>query len=159
MRRESIAYNGIAENLKSSSLFRQIVLDGKFCLPIEKPDIEQITDVDVNAVIINTEMIKTPKGTSAEGIHLSGRSLVVHGEIKIKMQYVGDLPKQPMFTAVLSMPFITTIVMKQCTDSYMLNVKAFVEDIDLKQLDNRCLYMRSALYISAVNNCERGCVC
>ncbi len=158
MARDSVEYVGIAEKIRSSKYFRQIVVDGKFCLPDDKPAIEQVTDVEMRAEVNRAELIGTPTGTSAEGTRLSGWSIVVQGQLIGRMQYIGALPKQPVITAMFAMPFLTTLVVDPCTLPYEVDAVAHIEDISVTAVDACCIYARVALYIAA-RGCDRRCPC
>lgn len=158
MIRDFVKYKGIPDKISSSKYFRQIVVNQNFCLPIEKPDIEQITSVAVSTEEVYSERIQTPVGTSEEGYHLSGSSVAVRGNLNIKMKYVGLLPKQPIFSAYFVLPFFTTVVLEECANIESGKVEVYVEDIDIKATGPRCIFVRSALYVT-VKNYDRGDDC
>lgn len=129
--------------------FKQFNVEETVCVPVRKPDIEQVLKVIADAVITSTRVIKTPIGTSLEGQVLTGWKLVVEGEIKQKVQYVADFPDQPSHAADFDVPFSTFVVLP---DDFVvgtpITVTPFIEDIFVEQLDKRCIFKNVTMLLT-----------
>lgn len=87
--RDLIEYIGIESCLvKEKKDFKQTNIEQVFCIPNQKPDIEQINKVWAKGSIKEYEVVKTPIGTSIEGQIMTGYKLLVCGDIKLKVEYV-----------------------------------------------------------------------
>jgi hypothetical protein len=149
--RNLIQYAGIADHIpESSDVFKQLNIEDTFCLPIEKPNIEQITKVIGEISIKSTKVIRTPKGVSLEGQQLTGWKLVIEGWIKIKLQYVADEPTQTVHAAHAYIPFSTYIVLP---DNFIMGtpvmVHEYIEDIFTMQMDKRCIFNNITILLTA----------
>lgn len=130
--------------------FKQINVDSRLCIPNQKPNIEQIVKISSSAVVNNTRVIKTPKGTSLEGVTLTGYKLVVEGTIEQKVQYVADVDVQSIHTAHFKTPFITYVVLPEgFNPCSFLVTSAFIEDVCAYQENCRCFYINNTLLITA----------
>lgn len=130
--------------------FKQINVDNQVCIPVQKPNIEQIVKVTSSAEITNTRVIKTPKGTSLEGVTLTGHKLIVEGVITQKVQYVADVSVQSIHTVHFDTNFITYIVLPEWFNpcSFVI-ASAFIEDVVAHQENCRCIYLNNTLLITA----------
>lgn len=149
--RDLVEYYGISDCLSlDSNNFKQINVEDEVCLPIQKPDIEQIVKVHSSTKIKNSKVIRTPVGTSLEGVKLTGHKLIVEGELTQKIQYVADCMEQSVHTAQFTTPFISFIVLPEdfCTTSYV-SVSSYIEDIYTNKLNCRCLYLNTTLLLTA----------
>lgn len=149
--RDLIEYSGINDCLPLNPRnFKQINVEDEVAMPIQKPDIEQIVKVDSNAVIKNTKVIKTPIGTSLEGLRLTGHKLLIEGLITHKIQYVANIAEQSTHTSHFTTPFIAFIVLSEsfCTTS-QLTASAFIEDVYVNTIDLRCIYINTTLLLTA----------
>ena len=90
--RNLIEYDGIDRVVisKENNMFKNIIIDELSIIAPGKYDIVQITKVSIECSIIHYELIKTPIGTSVEGITLTGNKLFVTADIKFKFQYLAD---------------------------------------------------------------------
>lgn len=129
--------------------FRQFNIEEIACIPCQKPDVEQILKVIVEAVITSSRPIKTPVGTSLEGQNLTGWKLIVEGQIKEKVQYVADLPDQPSHAAHFIFPFSTFVVLPEdFVIGTPVTVTPFIEDVYVEQLDNRCMFKNTTILLT-----------
>ncbi|MEG0133840.1 MAG: DUF3794 domain-containing protein [Clostridium sp.] len=145
--RDLIEYSGIERYdydecpIEYSKNFKQSNIDLEFCVPSQKPDIEQIVKVDVSKKIYKTKLIKTPKGTSKEGQIMTGYKLFVMGEIIVKIRYVADETEQSMHTFHACIPFCDYIVLGDGICSIdALVPKVIIEDVFIEQRDGRCIF-------------------
>jgi hypothetical protein len=149
--RELIEYNGISEcPYTDLPNFKQVNTDYIFCIPDQKPDIEQITKVWVDGCIIDTEIIKTPEGTSLEGQNLTGYKLLVCGDINLKIQYVACESSQGVHNAHTTFPFCGYVVLpKDIGPNAIVKASIAIEDIFSEQMDLRCIYNNITMLIIA----------
>lgn len=149
--RNLIEYNGIG-TCKSNNIpnFRQMNLDYVFCIPSQKPDIEQVVKVWVTPCIISQKILKTPKGTSLEGQTVTGYKLLIDGDITIKVEYVALETEQSLHTAHTTIPFCGYVVLpKDFNTNAIVRASALVEDIYSEQLDLRCIYNNITMMLIA----------
>lgn len=137
-----IEYNGIDTCVKNSiKNFRQVNFESTFCVPCQKPDIEQIIKVDAKTSILKYEIVETPVGVSLEGQEVTGYKLLICGDISYKVQYVADEPTQSVHTFHKCVPFCGYIVLpKKFNKESYINPSALIEDISMEQIDERCVY-------------------
>lgn len=149
--RNLIEYNGLNScNHEDLSFFNQVIQDFTFCIPVQKPDIEQIVKVWAKVCILQHKIVKTPKGTSLEGQHLTGFKLMIEGDIQFKIQYVADEETQSLHTAHTTIPFCGSITLpKKFNPNSIITVSALLEDIHTEQLDKRCVYNNITLLLIA----------
>lgn len=149
--RDLIEYNGIStckySNLKN---FKQINVDYIFCIPEQKPDIEQIVRVWADGCVVNTHLVKTPIGTSLEGQNVTGYKLLISGDISLKVEYVACEPTQPVHTAHTKFPFCGYVVLPKDTNpNAVINAGVDIEDILSEQIDLRCIYNNITMMLIA----------
>lgn len=86
---------GIAKDLPEKvTYFQEACLLEDLSVPSEKPDIDNIISVMVDAQIMDYKLIETPIALSYEGQNLSGQKLVVEVILHEKVRYVADSPCQ-----------------------------------------------------------------
>lgn len=151
-----IEYAGIADVLPTApTAFKQFTVQENVCLPEAKPDIEQITRVMADIVIIHTKVIKTPGTcdapvTSLEGQTLTGWKLIVEGEVRQKVEYVADEPTQSVHAAHFNVPFSTFIVLPcNFVPGTPVVVTPYIEDIFAKQIGKRCIFKNITILVTA----------
>lgn len=149
--RDLIEYNGVMNCAYDNiSYFKQINEDHIFCLPKEKPNIEQIVKVWGEACIVDKEVIKTPIGTSVEGQNITGYKLIVCGDISLKIEYVACDLTQSVHTAHTKFPFCGYVVLPKDTNlNLIIKPSVSIEDIFSEQMDLRCIYNNITLIIVA----------
>lgn len=151
-----IEYAGIADEFPCHpTAFKQFSVQETVCLPEAKPDIEQIIKVMAEVVIISTRVIKTP-GTaenpivSLEGQRLTGRKLIVEGEVRQKIEYVADEPAQAVYVEHTNIPFSNYIVLgENYIPGCNLIVTGYIEDIFAKQIDKRYIFKNITILVTA----------
>lgn len=154
-----INYSGIAiknDFPKYPTSFKQFTVEENLEIPSVKPDIEQIVRVSAKVVITDTKIIMTPVSISYEGQKLTGRKLIVEGELIQKIEYVADEPTQAVHAAHFTVPFSTYIVLDvgtcagQYSDGDIVKVVPYIEDIYVQQIDKRTLFKNVVLFLHAV---------
>lgn len=93
------------------STFKQQALSKYITLPLAKPNIEEVDNVVVDVLIDDSYVVETMKSESNEGQILSGYKLVVHGRIKMSIEYTALLTTQPMHSAHCEVPFSTFLIL------------------------------------------------
>jgi len=143
-------------------------------LPIQKPDIEQINSVDVTVEIIRKVVIRTPRSFSnttppvaepnLEGKLLTGRKLIIEGQLVQKILYTADDPTQPVHSVDFFFPFSSFIVVPEeititgangvstTVDSINVNftVNACIEDVTACLVDPRTIFKQVVWLLYAV---------
>jgi hypothetical protein len=150
-----IDYSGIATTNdfpQNPTSFKQFTVQESLEIPCVKPDIEQIMRVIAEVVITHTRVITTPISLSYEGQVLTGRKLIVEGELIQKIEYVADEPTQSVHAAHFTVPFSTYIVLDSTkySDGDIVTVVPYIEDIYVQQIDERTFFKNVALFIHAV---------
>lgn len=134
-----------------SRAFKQLQIQDILTIPSQKPDVEQVVSVSVNVEITKTYVINTASGRSWEGQIITGRKLVVEGKIHQKLEYVAELPAQPIHAAHFCMPFSTFIVLGKEIECYTeFEVHGYIEDIFVKKIDNRRIFKNILFLLNAV---------
>lgn len=151
--RNLIEYEGVSTKdcmPQDVTTFKQFNVEETVYIPCRKPEIEQILKVIAKVEITSAKVIKTPKATSLEGQILTGWKLIVEGNLNQKIQYVADLPEQPVHAAHFNVPFSTFIVLPEdFTIGTPLLVDGFIEDIYVEQLGKKCIFKNITLLITA----------
>lgn len=142
IQRDLIEYSGITNcSIKNKKNFTQFNLEDVFCMPMQKPDIEQINKVYAKGCITCQEIVKTPVGKSMEGQILTGYKLLVCGEINLRIQYVACEETQSVHTVNTKFPFCSYVVLPADTNpNSIIKPSILIEDIFSEQLDERCIY-------------------
>ncbi|MGL5416307.1 MAG: SPOCS domain-containing protein [Clostridium sp.] len=144
--RNLIQYEGIEGCNYINGNFKQDNIENTFCIPLVKPDIEQIVKVWGKAKINKYKIIKTPIGKSLEGQVLTGYKVLVMGEVKMKYEYVALEKEQSVHTAHNIVPFCSYVVMPEDFNPVATAFPTvLMEDIDSQQLNNRCIYSNITL--------------
>lgn len=142
MQRELIEYNGISSYpTKNKKNFNQVNIEETFCIPRQKPDMEQINKVWAKGVIVNYEIVRTPVGISMEGQSVTGFKLLICGDIKFKVEYVSSEEMQSVHTVHTDFPFCAYVVLpKEFNANACIKPNIIIEDILSEKIDNRCIY-------------------
>lgn len=154
--------------------WQQMYTNETLTVPPQKPDIEQINSVDISVNIIRKEVIKTPRSYSdttppvaepnLEGKLLSGRKLIIEGQLCQKIVYTANDPTQPVHSVDFFIPFSSFIVVPESVtftnqngtsvtiDSLNVNysVNSCVEDVFVSLVDPRTIFKQVVLLLYAV---------
>lgn len=178
-----IAINGLCDPsnttdvLKTYPFWKQMHITESLAIPAQKPDIEQINSIDITVTTLRAAVIVTPRTfddsvtppiplPNLEGKLLTGRKLVIEGQLCQKVVYTADIPDQPVHSAHFYVPFSSFIVVPKdieftnslgqtvTLDALDVNfdVNACVEDVNACILDNRRIIKQVTLMLSAVPN-------
>ena len=162
----------VREVIRDYPYWMQMYIPETLSIPPQKPDIETINSLDVSVNIFRADVIKTPSSyTSAgvpvenlEGKLLTGRKLIIEGELCQKVVYTANETEQPVHSAHFYVPFSayivvpkevtfrnadgTTTTLDSCNIDYQ--VSACIEDASITALDERTVYKQVTLLLYAV---------
>lgn len=146
--------------LEKYPYWTQMYIPETLCIPTKKPDVKEINSVNVNVNIIRKKVVKTPiTQENLEGKILTGRKLIIEGQICQKVVYTSCDIVQSVHSAHFYVPFSAYIVVPKTikfgseeVDSCDVNfqVNPCVEDLSIKLLDERCILKNVTLLLSAV---------
>lgn len=158
---DSIEIVGLCDDFPDNDqgAFTQIKVPEVVIIPEQKPDIEQIIQILVDARITNLKIIETPEGVSEEGQILTGEKLAIEGKIDQKIIYVADVEggSQPVHSAEFDAPFSTFIVVPRCYvgligagDEELINLQTCIESVFIEGISPREIIKSSLLFINAI---------
>ncbi|MGL4450021.1 MAG: SPOCS domain-containing protein [Sarcina sp.] len=152
--RDLIEYNNINDHcVKHVENFRQSNLDYVFCIPVQKPDIEQIVKVWAEPCIKCGKLVITPVGTSLEGQTVTGYKYLMEGSITLKVEYVALETSQSLHTVQTEVPFCSYVVLpKDFNKNTIITPSVLIEDINSTQMDCRCIY-NNITFMAIVDLC------
>lgn len=130
--------------------FKQINITENLIIPMQKPDMEEISEVIASVEILKSHVIKTPTLKSNEGQKLTGYKLVIHGVLNEVVEYTALDDEQSVHSAHYAIPFTTFIVLPE---NYCIGgnteTKGVIEGIYFKKLDCRLLFTNVTLLVKA----------
>lgn len=154
--------------------WKQMYLSESLLIPSQKPDAEQINAIVASVSIFKKTVIITPRSFNdipvipvsiphLEGKVLTGRKLIIEGQICQQVEYTANEQTQPIHSVEFFVPFSSYIIIPETillnTDTLpasfdTLNVDFLVnvclEDINACLLDERTMLMRITMLLSAV---------
>lgn len=161
----------VTEVLNLYPYWKQMYIPETLSIPPQKPDIEVVNSLDISVNIIRADVIRTPRSytstdvpiESLEGKLLTGRKLIIQGELCQKVVYTANETEQPVHSAHFYVPFSAYIVIPEevtftngtvttTIDSCSINyeVNACIEDASILTLDERTVYKQITLLLYAV---------
>ena len=169
---EIIDINGLCDpttfDFTVNPYWTQISIPETLEIPMQKPDIEQINSVNVSAEIIRQKVIITPTSTGAnvEGKIVTGRKLIIEGNICQVVSYTARVPDQKVHTAHFAVPFSAYIVIPieilingvpVPTLDLNFQVNACIEDVFIKSFSDRQIFKNITLLLQAVPSPSSVC--
>ncbi|MGL5346734.1 MAG: DUF3794 domain-containing protein [Peptostreptococcaceae bacterium] len=158
-----------ATGVPGNIYWSQMYIPETLSIPPQKPDVEEINSVNISVNIIRKQVIVTPSSgvnDNLEGKKLTGRKLIVEGELCQKVTYTACDKEQSIHSAHFYVPFSAYIVVPETVifdtlegpiDSLDINfqVNACVEDLIIKSFTCRHIYKNVTLLLQAVptQNC------
>lgn len=125
----------------------------KFCIPICKPDIENILQLFIDTSIKKSNILDTPMG----------KKFVIYGNIHTKILYVANTSCQSVHSAHFDIPFCTFIMIGNITRE-ITDVCLFIEDAFITQLDSENFSVSMLVLVYPLLkkkdhciNCNDGC--
>lgn len=154
----TVITNGTAQQLPENPLyFAQISIPEILTIPDQKPDMEQLISVTVDAEILAFHLIDTPCVKSYEGQLLSGKKLIIELNLKEIITYVADKPSQSTHAAHFekTLKSVFVILPKEVNGTPIENllkqkklvVTPYIEDIFAMQRDERTVFKNITLLI------------
>lgn len=147
--------SNIAEVIISVQIvsFKQLCLSKNCTIPLEKPDIEEINDVEVGVVIDDSYVINTIKAESNEGQKLSGKKLIIHGHLNVIIEYTAALETQPIHSSHCTIPFSTFLILPEdYIDNQYVEIKSVIENLDADAINERMAIVNIVFLIIAKTN-------
>ena len=152
---------GVTEVISQYPYWFENIINETLKVPDEQPDIESINSLNITVNILQQKVVKTPIATTEniEGKMLSGRKLIVEGNICQKLSYTASEYVQGVYSVDYYVPFSVYIVVpKEYTfnsvvlDSLDINysVNACVEDVSLALIDSRTIKKEVTFLLYAV---------
>lgn len=154
---------GIADSLpEDPKWFTQVTVPETIVIPEQKPDMEQLLSVMVDAKVISVRLVDTPNATSYEGQALSGCKLLIDLKLREKVKYVADEPTQSVHAAHFENVLKSVYVVVPCEieiddDKYVsikellkknkIVVTPYIEDIYAVMRDKRTIFKNIAMLI------------
>jgi len=160
-----IDINGICDpttlDLDAYPYWTQISIPETLVVPEQKPDIEQVNSVNATVEIVRTKVIVTPTsvGPNEEGKFVTGRKLIVEGNIVQGVSYTALEPQQSVHSAHFSVPFSSFIVIPETilidgadVDTLLINfqINSCIEDIYVESFCARQIFKNVTLLLQAV---------
>ncbi|MGG5460508.1 DUF3794 domain-containing protein [Clostridium sp. B9] len=161
--------------IKDFPYWKQMYVSETLEVPPQKPDMEQINSVDISVSIFRQKVIKTPRSyddtttpptetPNLEGKLLTGRKLIIEGQLCQKIVYTADEDEQPVHSVHFYVPFSSYVVVpKEYTftnsdgSTYTIDslnityeVNSCIEDVAICMLDERRLLKQVTLLLYAV---------
>ena len=159
----------ITATLNEYPYWMQLYIPETLSIPTQKPDAESINAVNISVNILRSEVITTPSSfpqANVEGKILTGRKLIVEGQLCQLVDYTANDTEQSVHSAHFYVPFSAYIVVPETitftaangttTTVDSLNVDfqvgACIEDLSVQLLDPRTFLKRVTLLVYAVPN-------
>lgn len=144
-------YEPICDDIKTDiAIFKQITLDTGCQIPDQKPPIEEVDNVSIEADIQNSYVIRTPKIITNEEQRLTGYKLIVHGTLNVVIQYTAALNEYSVHSAHYSIPFSSFIILPPDYNlGYPVEVSALVENSDAEITGSKNIFINVALLLVA----------
>ncbi|MEG0318558.1 MAG: hypothetical protein RR448_00540 [Niameybacter sp.] len=137
--------------------FKEEIVCEVLSIPLQKPDMERMLDVMIWPEIVHVSLVDTPKGRSYEGQNLSGLKLVAEVNLKEKVTYVANEPKQSAHAAYYETLKSVFVVLPEKSPNgtdicelfraNRLTVCAYVEDVCARMLDSRTIHQCVMLFV------------
>lgn len=110
----------------------------------------KIENTSPNLNIISTKIINTMEGTSIDGQHLTGKKLIIIGELELSLvlTYYTTCNKYNKIIKEVRIPFSTFIIIpKDIYNLENINLRYLIEDISTAQLCNTKSIVSATLLI------------
>ncbi len=164
--------NTISFTNEVDNFWTEISIPERLNIPDDKPDIEQIAEVNVAVKIIRKKVVVTPatdRGPNFAGKVLSGRKLIIEGKLCQTVAYAADRSSQPLHSVHFEVPFSAYIVVPKMIkvkgrekgiDSLAINyqINACLEDVFVKEIGKRQIFKNVMLLLQAVPVATDGCL-
>ncbi len=137
----------VSEIISEFPYWKQTYITENLVIPPFKPEAEQINSLIVSVDIMRSEVIVTPtSGTptalvpNLEGRVLTGRKLVVEGQLCQKIQYTANVPEQTVHNVEFFVPFSSFIVVpREITFTNPDGTTTTLDSLDVDFEVNACI--------------------
>ena len=154
---------GVTEVISQYPYWFENIINETLKVPDEQPDLESINSLNITVNILRQEVVKTPIASTdnIEGKTLSGRKLIVQGNLCQRVSYTAAEEVQGVYSVDFNVPFSAYIIVPiqysfngTSVDSLDINysVNACVEDISMEMVDSRTIQKQVTLLLYAVPN-------
>lgn len=133
----------------SDAVYLQSCETDTLWLPCQKPDMETILQLFIEAAVCSSKIICTPLG----------RKLIVHGVKRLKIMYVAAETRQTVHSAHFDLPFSLFLLLR---DEHLdvTEVSTLIEDISVLSVDCRSLTVSTLLFTYAsIKEKQEFCSC
>ena len=138
--------------------FKQLSLDKDFTIPSMKPNVEELDEVNVEIEIDNSYVVDVIKSKSNEGQILSGKKLIVHGFMKVSVEYTALVVDQAIHSAHWTVPFSSFVMLPiGYQNGQEVEVSSIIENVDADLID--CRKISLGLMILLVANIKNSDDC
>ena len=145
-------YNKKISGFKDKS-WTQTSIPEKLILKSNKPPIKEVIKLYLNIKVTESRIVKTPSSEvpNVEGLILTGKVLLVSGEICQRIMYVSKTHNESLCSVKFAVKFSTYIVIDENADleNDAYCVYPYVEDISIRKLDERILSKSVTLFLFA----------
>lgn len=159
-----VKVSGVSQELPENPIyFKQMAVSEVVTIPEQKPDIEQLVSVAVEAEILAPPIIETPCIKSFEGQTLSGRKLILELKLRQKITYVADEPTQSVHAAHFEKTARSVFVVvprenngvpiERLLRQNRLIITPYIEDIYAEQVDKRKIFKNITVLIDVTFSC------
>lgn len=159
-----VKVNGVSTELPVNPVyFKQMAIHEVVTIPEQKPDMEQLVSVSVEAEILAPKIIETPCIKSYEGQLLSGRKLILEVKLKQKITYVADEPTQSVHAAHFEKTARSVFVVvpkehdgvpiERLLRQNKLIITPYIEDIYAEQVGKREIFKNITILIDVTFSC------
>lgn len=139
--RKLIEYNGIENEFDKLRIFNQDNYEFIFYINDDQPECESVEKIWITYSIEYTEKFKTHKGVSLEGVKLTGNLLLILGDFNVKIQYIGPVINNNVYTVERKIPFSGYINLPEDTRGDECFIPSIViEDINSVLINKRSIY-------------------
>ncbi|MBN8210518.1 DUF3794 domain-containing protein [Bacillus sp. NTK071] len=139
----------------------QLSVQETLILPEQKYDIEQLNSINIAVRIVRQKVIETPNSDGVpnqEGKLVTGRKLIVEGELCQTISYTADVDEQSVHSAQFAVPFSAFIVIGEDTPlTQNFQVNSCVEDVFVEDFTDRTIFKNVTLLLQAVEAPAVGC--
>lgn len=132
------------------SNFKTLDINDYYRINQSTPLIKEINDIDTKVTIESQNIIKTPISVSKEGQKLNEYKVIIHGTISQNFEYIIDDQSNATSSCEYKTPFSTYLILPQdFIFGKKIEVVSFVENIDLKKVNNETIFRNLELIIIA----------
>lgn len=144
---QNIEYKGINKYISNNmENFAQFNVSYIFQIGSENKDILNISKVEVKSDVTYFEVINTPKGISLEGQCLTGKKMILCGDLNFKIEYISDGSNQNIEVRHTKVPISVCIsIDNEDYDFIGLYPSFSIEDIYCRKENNKDVYINVTL--------------